>query len=518
MSNISRREYLKYSGLAALGASVAGSPLNAQDRPPNIVYILTDDQHFNTLGCYGGNVLTPHIDGLARDGMRFTRAYANSSVCVPSRYSTLTGRYAGRCSHSDYLSQYPPGTLGRISNHCISLERDGLNLPSVLQSEGYATSIVGKWHLGPLIHQRMGNTPQDIGFQEFDPNGDPEDPAISAALKHNQQRICDIVKECGFDYAGGMYWANLKEVNNKQLNVHNIDWTVKNAHDFMERYQKQPFFLYFSTTMHHGPPPQQSIFKNDQITGEGIAPERFKMMPTRESIRTRLRDAGFPEETAYCTWLDDAVGALLNKLEELGVADNTLVVYNSDHGTTLKSSLYEGGVHVPLIMRWPGHIQAGTECDTLVQNIDFAPTFMDIARATAPPGMPFDGVSLTPLFEGNHDLSRESLYFEIGYARAVCTNDWKYIAVRYPADIQGQLDRGDLKVPPNYITNRGLSKRAQANPNYFAPDQLFDLRNDPQELNNLAENAKYTDKVREMRALLGEYLRSFPDRPFGEFA
>ena len=512
MPAITRRQFLHNTALAL--PALAATTAQAQDRPPNIVLIMTDDQHLNTLGCYGGNVLTPHIDGLARDGMRFTRAYAISSVCVPSRYATLTGRYPGRCEHSDYLSQFPPGTLGRISNNCISLERNDQNLQSQLRAQGYATGMVGKWHLGPQIQKQLYTSPESFGFQTFDPDSDPESPAIAKALQHNHERACEIVRDTGFDYADGIYWANLKEVNNAHLNYHNIDWTVDAACDFMDQYHEQPFFLYFSTTMHHGPPPQQSVFGSDRITGEGIAPRRFDMMPTRESIKTRLKDAGLSQDTAYCTWLDDGVGALLDKLDKLSVTDNTLVVYTSDHGTDLKSSLYEGGVHVPMIARWPGHIQPGTQCDTLVQNIDFAPTFLNITNASV--DMPSDGMDIHPLFTGGQ-LSRDALYFEIGYARAVCTQQWKYIAVRYPDNINQQLQSGKLKQPPNYIGLKGISERAQKNPHYFEADQLFNIPDDPTEQQNLAGNPKYAGVLKEMQSRLTQYLQDFPNRPFGEF-
>jgi arylsulfatase A-like enzyme len=187
----------------------------------------------------------------------------------------------------------------------------------------------------------------------------------------------------------------------------------------------------------------------------------------------------------------------------------------------MKGSLFHtDGVNVPCIMRWPKGIKPQTLSDELIQNIDFVPTFFDLAGAKIPDKYIMDGRSLRPLFAGSKPNQwRNHLYFEIGAARAVCTKEWKYITVRYP---QHQIDAIKNSTPQNlprnmsYFGRMGIGTRGSSNPNFFAPDQLYNLKNDPQEKNNLAQNPKHRQKLTEMKTILTQYLKTF-DRPFGEF-
>jgi arylsulfatase A-like enzyme len=208
-----------------------------------------------------------------------------------------------------------------------------------------------------------------------------------------------------------------------------------------------------------------------------------------------------------------------------GRYENTLIVMTSDHGIYRqgKTTLYEHGVRVPLAVHWPAGIEPGSTCEQLVQNIDYAPTFLDLAGARVPAELQADGVSLRSLFEGRDEPLRDYLYFEMGFARAVTTKDWKYIVVRYDEGSKKQIAAGEEFVGwqgrntklPYYTRNSHLGYHASLHhPHYFAPEQLFHLGVDPHEHDNVVGD--HPDKAAELRAYLTSSLQSFPGRPFEE--
>jgi arylsulfatase A-like enzyme len=489
-------------------------------RRPNIVLIYTDDQLPDTLGFQGGNVLTPHLDRIASQGLVFENHHCAATVCSPSRYSLLTGRFGGRCDHPQFLKQFPHGSFLRVENN-VYMENDRRNLPALLSDSGYVTGMVGKWHLEPHYRDIA-----DHGYKMFPIDGDPTDPKILAALKFNHDEVARRICKTGFDEARNVYWGNLKEVRLDALNYHNIDWSVQGAHEFMEENQDKPFFLYFSTTLHHGPHPKDSVYGKELVTGKGLLDEPLDVMPTRESIRRRLKDAQLPQETAYCTWLDDAIGSLLNKINELGLKKNTLFIFCSDHGAWRhgKTTCYDGGMQVPMVMYWPGTIDPGRSYEGLTQNIDITPTILELSGAKPPKDMQMDGKSLANIIAGSDEEVHDSLFCELGYSRAVKTKEWKYIAIRYPKDVQDKIDRGikfngweNSKLDVPYLVNNshlGFHASSQ-NPNYFQLDQLYHLKEDPREEINVID--KYPEQAIIMKRLLQKYLESFQNRPFGEF-
>jgi len=523
---------LSLSAISALSSSAAESPA-----PPNIVFIITDDQSFDTIGAYNGKALTPHMDRLAKEGIRFTRAYCSTPMCTPSRYTCLTGEYAGRCSHSRYTGRHPLGTIGRVFNSCIELEKNQPNMAAILRDSGYATGMVGKWHLGEWIHGSWRGKKwvphpgwEKMGFKHYPKKGDPTDPEIIAAMRHNQKEMQRELKEYGFEDSAGVYWSNLLEMENETLSkTHNMEWMTQGALNFIEKNRENPFFLYFSTTLHHGPKPQKSLEEdaNPLASGEGILAQPVTgVQAPRETLKQRVTKAGFDENTAYCTWLDDGIGAILNKLDELKLAENTLVILFGDNGYYGKASLYEFGVRTPCIMRWPGRIAPGQTRDDLIQNIDFAPTMLDICSITPPKKMTVDGTSLAPLFSGKKIDWREALYFEYGYSRAVCTKEWKYITVRYPDEIMKALESGERKEPPVIGHIRSLDRLIRKrNENYYSFDQLYNLSTEKQsehwdtlnEQKNLAEEPKHAGTLRQMKKRMSGFLNTFPDRPYAEF-
>jgi len=260
-----------------------------------------------------------------------------------------------------------------------------------------------------------------------------------------------------------------------------------------------------------------------RVSGEGMLDEIPNVMTDRKALLKRLADKGLDPEQGHAGYaqVDDSIGAILKKLDELGIAENTLIVFTSDHGSNMKGSLFNlDGINVPWIMRWPGAIKAGAECDELVQNIDLAPTFFNLAGAAVPDKYVMDGRSLKPLFAGGKPGQwRDHLYFEVGSGRAVCTKDWKYIAVRYPKEQIAQIKKAKPETLPKlmaYIGRMGIGTRGAQNPGFFDYDQLYNLKQDAKERRNLAANPNYSKTLADMRGMLMKDLESF-DRPFGEF-
>jgi len=263
--------------------------------------------------------------------------------------------------------------------------------------------------------------------------------------------------------------------------------------------------------------------QHPRASGEGMLDEIPNVMTDRKELLEQLADKGLDPEQGHAGYahVDDSIGAILKKLDELGIAENTLIVFTSDHGSNLKASLFSlDGTCVPWIMRWPRGIKAGGKCDNLVQNIDLTPTFFDLAGAQVPDKYIVDGRSLRPVFGGEKPRRwRNHLYFEIGSARAVCTKDWKYIAVRYSKERIADIRKARPESLPKlmaYIGRTGIGTRGAENPGFFDYDQLYDLKKDPKEQRNLAGDPRYGRTLERMRGLLKRDLESF-GRPFGEF-
>lgn len=500
---------------------------------PNIVLIVSDDQSFNSIGYTShGQVYTPTIDMLAANGMIFTNAHHPVTVCSPSRYAMLTGKFSGRCEGENYLEKFPPGTLTRTENSC-ELRQDETHLGTILQANGYTTGFVGKSHITEHDILNKGNW-ASYGLQTYDQSADPYDPAVSARMKYNHDIYQEIVRSYGFDYADGIYMGNVKELWNDALNIHNLEWTVDKARKFIEQEKDNPFFLYFATTLHHGPVPWgrrdgeywSSFDADPKLTGEGYVDTTWDFMPARQEIQDKYVNAGFPESDAYCLLLDEGVKAIYNKIAELNLDENTLIIYMPDHGMWRhgKATLHDYGLKVPMFMYWKGKIIEGSVYDGLIQTIDFLPTILDIAGIELPDGYETDGMSLKTIIETGSGEAHNSLFGELGYSRGVKTKDWKYIAVRYPEEVQVKIDNGEtfpgwedrVLAYPYLTNNKHLGYHAsRQNPHYFEPDQLYDLNADSAETVNVID--QHPDVLQQMRELLSEYLLSFENRPFREF-
>lgn len=543
--------------ICVTGFALPLSPIAAAPQRPNVILILTDDQSPRNppmkgspnlvvpqgFGYGGDPVLTPNVDRLAREGMVMTNANVNCPVCSPSRYTTLTGRYATRSQGEVFNHLFPAGKMARPENN-VEMGRGEASLPRLLQAAGYTTAWVGKCHILEqeiLEKPKLWGTPAAPGLKPYPMDSDPRTNAeTNRAMRDNQEWWRKRIGKEGFDWVGAVYPGNLLELFNKPSNAHNLEWTTRSVLDFLDTRTaegEKPFFLYYGTTIPHGPDPWSKtkngyVFSLDAdpgYSGEGYRTDLdYSFMPSREAIKKEVRDAGFDEKHAYITWFDHSIGAILRKLEERGLAENTLVIISSDHGTWRygKTTAYDGGLKVPLVMRWPAAIKPGSTYPHLVLNTDYAATILDLAGAKPPADYRLDGVSLAPVLCGKESGPlREETYHEIGYARAVKTEKWKYIAVRYPPEIQRRIDAGE-KFPafndapplskPYLVANSHLGfNSSRNNPNYFQSDQLYDLENDPQENTNVFESQPAV--VTDLKARLSGYLKTFPDRPFGEF-
>jgi arylsulfatase A-like enzyme len=360
---------------------------------------------------------------------------------------------------------------------------------------------------------------------------------VSAILAHNHAKWSEWMKAYGFDFVDGFYTGNLHEQFLDANYAHNMEWTVSKVLDFLEgsRDSGQPFFLYFATTIPHGPHPfdmrdgkyRAGLDADVRVTPEGVSWDTYDFMPSRAEIRERNAAAGFPDDVAYMAWFDAGVGAILQKLRDIGADENTLVILTSDHGHWRmgKATLYEGGMRVPMIARWPTSKQSGRVYSGLINSIDFAPTVLDLAGITPPVGTAIDGRSYRSVLEGSDEPIQDAIFSELGSARSVKTKKWKYITVRYTPQEQRAIARGEkfpsfgsepLSDRPYYSWNNNLGfHAAKYNPHYFETDQLYDLEADPKEESNVI--AEHPDVVVEMRERLSSWLRTFPERPYAEF-
>ena len=490
----------------------------ARGERPNIIMFLIDDQNPSSIAAFGGDTYTPNLDRMAEEGMKFTRAYVSSSVCTPSRYSFLTGRFAGN-SHSKLYAEAVGGAENQgLPGFNVALERDKMNVGNVLREAGYTTGFVGKFHLT-----------SKLDFPEFykGKNGwidIPKDasagPETSAQFAHNERWMRRYLETLGFSWAKNVYPEN----SHKPYSEHNPEWTTVAALEFIEENKDGPFYLHLCSTLLHGPDKSwRNSMDHPLITGEGKVESLPEVMTPRTELLKTITEKGFDPDSHVAgeAWIDDSLGAVMRKLEELGIDDNTLVIFAPDHGRDGKASVFShGAAQVPMIMRWPKGIPAGQVCDELVQNIDLVPTFFELGKAEKPKSYRIDGQSLTPLFEnGTAKDWRNHLYLEMGTARATVTKDWSYIAVRYTAEQIDAIQRASPQNLPramSYIGRLGIGVRGADRPGFFDEDQLYHLTRDPKEMKNLAYQKGQATRMEEMRYLMQQDLEAI-GRPFGEF-
>jgi arylsulfatase A-like enzyme len=516
--------------LAAFPRS-CGSP--EQQVPPNILFFIADDMYpemFNCLPEGAGKNLTPNLDRLAGEGTLMVNQYVVSPVCTPSRYNCLTGRYASRATNREFLRKTESEEGQTVIQWNTFITREDSILPHYLSELGYATGMVGKNH---VIEAR--------GLYQFpDYHADPGNDSIRERVEANYEKVRKAILNCGFDYAGGLYHNNPNFIGLEKLAVQNLDWTTQAGLEFIDRYHDRPFFLYFATTVPHGPTEAGRSWNADpRITAAGILDKAPDVLPPRKTLEERVSAAGLEGRgRENILWLDDALGALISRLEEHGILDNTIIFFFNDHGQHAKGTLYQGGVHDPSIVWKKGGFPAGPQCHAQVSNVDFASTILELAGADSlPAGM--DGISFLGALNGGTMQPREALYFELGYARAVIRGRYKYYVVRYPDHAVNWSPAERAAVLERYNKGREARNMKVVNrdpgksfshletlpgggeaehesygklPAYFEADQLYDLEADPGEMLNLAGDSAYRQVLEEMKDLLRSYTGPLPGK------
>lgn len=518
-----------------LAVSLTSVTLYAQSpEKPNIILVVTDDQHridFNYLKegrDSSGNALnlTPNIDRLSSEGIIFDQMYATSTVCTPSRFSVLTGNLASRATNSRFTNDLKKYQQANVAfNTHIEPEND--NIAKTLSNSGYFTGGVGKNH---VIESHIPN--------KINRKADVTKPDIIKQLEENQQAQIDAYKENGFDFADRIYTGNVPGQYPKGLEAHNQDWITEGAMNFLDlaETKEQPFFLYFATTLEHGPHKQGSKYKGDvRMTPIGLLADKDipNVQPSRESIAKRIKQHGLENRATDVLWLDDAVGALITKLEKTKKLDNTIIFYFNDHGVEGgKGSMYQGGALTPSFVWFGDKFKGGRRITDIVANIDIAPTIYDLAKVKDAPKT--DGKTMVPLYQGNNEQWRTSLISEIGVTRSIIKDGWKYIAYRVP---QAKLDmpmseRKKLKqgkgksstdLPWMHMGGtpggRGLEAlvvKTYGTENYYAKDQLYRYLDDPKEKNNVIDNPENKKIVEQLKQALAKELKHRPGS-FSEF-
>lgn len=385
--------------VAALGVWSTGQPAPAPAAEPNIVLIFTDDAGFADFGFQGSEThRTPHIDSIARAGVRFSQAYVTASVCSPSRAGLLTGRYQQRFGHEYNL---PGMDDPAVPSSLRGLPLGEVTIAELLGRAGYVTGLVGKWHLGR--HARFH--PERRGFDEFFGmirGGSPYLPGTATAI---------------FD--------GLQAVDADRL-PYLTDAFGDRAADFIERNASHPFFLFLSFNAPHTPL---------EAPAEALA-----------SARSAFDTAERATNATMTASIDANVGKVLDALERHGLRDNTLVIFTNDNGGAMpynaslndplrgtKGTVLEGGNRVPFAMRWPGGLPAGVVYELPISTLDVLPTAIAVASGSLPADREYDGVDLLPYLRGERSTRpHETLYWKLNWGAAVRQGDWKL--VRTPAD------------------------------------------------------------------------------------
>ncbi len=423
-----------------------------ESQKPNIVYILADDLGYGDLSCYGQkHFSTPNIDKLAETGLKFTQHYAGSTVCAPSRSSLMTGMHTGHTFIRGNKEIEPEGQY--------PLEAKAFTLAEALRSAGYVTGAFGKWGLG---YPGSEGDPNNQGFDEF--------------FGYNCQRMAH-------HYYPYYLWHNQEKVMlegnaGTQTNQYGPNVIHDQALKFMEENKDRPFFMFYPSTIPHAEmfAPEEQMAK---YRGKFDPEKRYKGTDEGENFRKGIYGSQPESHAAFAAMvsvLDEQVGEIVAKLKELGIYENTLIIFSSDNGPHLeggadpdyfdsngifrgtKRDLHEGGIRVPMIAEWYGKIKPATLTDYPSAFWDIYPTIAEITGTEAPENI--DGISFLPILLGEENQKQhEYLYWEfieLGGSKALRKGDWKLLQLNI--------------IDPSKMTV-----------------ELYNLANDPGEENNLAE-------------------------------
>lgn len=416
---------------------MASTPMVAQQAaPPNIILIVADDMGYGDAGCYGQEkIKTPHIDALAAEGMRFTQFYAGTSVCAPSRASLLTGMHTG---HTDVR-----GNRRFLPEGQYPLPEGTVTLPTLLQRAGYHTAAFGKWGLG---FPESSGIPQRQGFHHFY-------GYLCQTLAHNYYPL--------------HLWNDRQKIelpgNARYDSLYAADHLQQKALDYINRSNGQPpFFLYLPYTLPHA----RLQIPRDEVYWAYVKEFGEKPLPQPAQLKPGERFEPYPHAAyaAMMSRLDSYVGQLVAALKAKGVDDNTLILFTSDNGPHaedlndpkyfrssgglrgIKRDLYEGGIRVPLIVRWPGKVEAGITTDHVAAFWDIMPTLLQAAGAAVPAGM--DGLSFLPaLLQDDAQEKHAFLYWEFhenNGRQALRMANWKLVKYNVGLPEPGTAELYDL--------------------------------------------------------------------------
>lgn len=497
--------------ILAVGLTLKSALAQNEERP-NIIFIVTDDQHRNQFNFIKEGLndkgekrnLSPNMDHLAENGVIFDNSYVSSSVCTPSRYSILTGNYASRGSNSANIKKYQGQTNVTWNVH---IENDTPNIAKVLQQAGYFTGGVGKNHVIAVD-----------GDKKVSVKADPSKPEVKNQLIANHEQQIKAYQKAGFDYATALYKGNLPSQYPKAVEDHNMEWIVDGALNFFDKAstQNKPFFLYFATTIAHGPDRLGTKHKGNPLaTPIGFLDKPLEVMPKRSSLEERISEAGLEQDRTDILWLDDGIGAMLKKLKETGALENTVIFFINDHGVESgKGTLYEGGIKTVSFAWGPKFFKSGVRSKQLVSNIDMVPTALELAKVSAKEAYKIDGTSMLPLLQGQDKPIHESLYFELGATRAVIKNGYKYLSFKAPENVKSKLEKNGKKATHICDKPGGRGSESPAlkfyAKNYFDSDQLYDLNSDPKEQQNLFGELETSIKLYDLKKTLKSYVDQVP--------
>lgn len=495
------------AGTAFLSACTPkGEQTDQSGSRPNIIVLFSDELQFEDLGFCGGNIPTPNIDALAAEGLYFENAYTPAPMCTPSRYALLSGRFPGRCTDPAFLEDYPI-----TEPYCIGwntyLDSSVKTLPRLLSANGYITGMVGKWHVSSGKQIRAGLKGDDS----------PKDASVNEKLVLHQQLVAaKVMEDAGFDVAKSVMFGNYDGFAVKALRVHNFPWFNKGALDFIEAGAKgdKPFFLYLAATSLHGPHHAEGLVRDYSFTPEGKIEGIDAYNLDVDKLAAEIESKSSPESHRYTgmAFLDHQVGSVMDKLKELDIEENTIVIFLPDHNTEPgKASCYEKGIKISMIIKWPGKIDAASRTSAQVQSIDIMPTILDIVGAGLPEGYKIDGQSMLPVIENNELPLKKYIFSESGFTRSVSDGTYKYIAFRYPERLVKDMKDGKLDKAPTQLDKPAAFPLINMTyyPSYWDADQLFDLSKDPYEQDNLAVDPLYTEKLASLKAVLQEHLDTF---------
>ncbi|MGY8768711.1 MAG: sulfatase [Pirellulales bacterium] len=400
------RHYLLFLSTVVALCSSYPAALAAKEARPNVVVFLIDDMGWTDLGCQGSTYYeTPHIDQLAADGIRFTNGYAACAVCSPTRAAMMTGKYPARVGVTDWIraefqggkmpasGKNPTEYVGGKNNKLLCppnplwMEHEEFTLAEVMKAKGYKTCYIGKWHLGMEAWY-----PESQGF-DFNYGG------------------CDYGQPPSYfdPYKNGRL-TGIPTLKPRKEGEYLTDREADEAVGFIEKHKDQPFFLYVANYAVHTP----------------IQAKKKLIAKYNEKPKTNQKNAAY---AAMVESVDDSVGAVLDCLERNQLTEKTLVLFTSDNGGLLgpthnaplrsgKGNPYEGGIRVPFIVKWPGHIKPGSVSDSPVCSIDVLPTLVDIVEPPLPSNLVVDGVSLLDELTGKQKIDSRLLFWHFPHYRS----------------------------------------------------------------------------------------------------